>query len=192
MSHWLIDNISTPSTGLDCIKILDRSFKHKWLKCQKPHKILITAESKQPQLNNVSSAEIDHCADGKHGCEQEFVNTEDSCVCKCRKGYTLQPDRKTCQSESIYCDDDNLVNSRGRKCNTENSLLVCMRKQDIIFHLCVFLNVCVTVFVPFSSYIIWPVMRSVLIPELSKKNKNFPLTWIMQFYPHIASQVFKY
>uniref|UniRef100_A0A3P8SE71 Matrilin 2 n=1 Tax=Amphiprion percula TaxID=161767 RepID=A0A3P8SE71_AMPPE len=43
---------------------------------------------------------MDHCADGKHGCEQEFMSTEDSCVCKCRAGFTLQPDGKTCQSES--------------------------------------------------------------------------------------------
>lgn len=46
-------------------------------------------------------AEIDHCADGKHGCEQEFMNTEASCVCKCRNGFTLRPDGKTCQSESM-------------------------------------------------------------------------------------------
>ena len=45
-------------------------------------------------------AETDHCADGKHGCEHDFMNTEDSCVCKCREGYTLRPDGKTCQSES--------------------------------------------------------------------------------------------
>lgn len=46
------------------------------------------------------SAEMDHCADGKHGCEQEFVSGEDSCVCTCRDGFTLRPDGKTCQSES--------------------------------------------------------------------------------------------
>lgn len=46
------------------------------------------------------SAEMDHCADGKHGCEQEFMSGEDSCVCACRDGFTLRPDGKTCQSES--------------------------------------------------------------------------------------------
>ena len=53
-------------------------------------------------------AEIDHCADGKHGCEQESMNTEHSCVCKCRKGFTLRPDGKSCQSESklIWCGYD--------------------------------------------------------------------------------------
>lgn len=44
-------------------------------------------------------AEIDHCADGTHGCEQEFMNTEDACVCKCRQGFKLRPDGKTCKSE---------------------------------------------------------------------------------------------
>lgn len=49
--------------------------------------------------------EIDHCADGTHGCEQEFMNTDDSCVCKCRKGYTLRPDGKTCKSKCqiLFC-----------------------------------------------------------------------------------------
>uniref|UniRef100_A0A3B3VEC5 Matrilin 2 n=1 Tax=Poecilia latipinna TaxID=48699 RepID=A0A3B3VEC5_9TELE len=43
--------------------------------------------------------EIEHCLDGNDGCEQEFINTENSCVCKCREGYTLRKDGKTCQSE---------------------------------------------------------------------------------------------
>uniref|UniRef100_A0A3B4BDE2 VWFA domain-containing protein n=1 Tax=Periophthalmus magnuspinnatus TaxID=409849 RepID=A0A3B4BDE2_9GOBI len=42
--------------------------------------------------------EIDHCAGGTYGCEQEFENTENSCVCKCKKGYKLRADGKTCQS----------------------------------------------------------------------------------------------
>lgn len=47
------------------------------------------------------SSEIDHCADGTHGCEQEFMNTEDACACKCRQGFTLRPDGKTCESKSV-------------------------------------------------------------------------------------------
>lgn len=43
--------------------------------------------------------EIDHCADGTHGCEQEFMSTEDACVCKCKNSYTLRPDGKTCKSK---------------------------------------------------------------------------------------------
>uniref|UniRef100_A0A8C6TXE9 Matrilin 2 n=1 Tax=Neogobius melanostomus TaxID=47308 RepID=A0A8C6TXE9_9GOBI len=41
---------------------------------------------------------VDHCADGRHGCEQEFENTNKACVCKCKKGFTLRPDGKTCHS----------------------------------------------------------------------------------------------
>uniref|UniRef100_A0A3B4XK95 Matrilin 2 n=1 Tax=Seriola lalandi dorsalis TaxID=1841481 RepID=A0A3B4XK95_SERLL len=48
-------------------------------------------------LIRLFTAETDHCADGNHGCEQDFMSTEDSCVCKCREGYTLRPDGKTCQ-----------------------------------------------------------------------------------------------
>ncbi|KAI3361483.1 hypothetical protein L3Q82_013631, partial [Scortum barcoo] len=48
-------------------------------------------------LYRLSHPEIDHCADGTHGCEQEFMNTEDACVCKCRNGFTLRPDGKTCK-----------------------------------------------------------------------------------------------
>lgn len=47
------------------------------------------------------SLEIDHCADGTHGCEQEFMNTEVGCVCKCRQGFILRPDGKTCESKSV-------------------------------------------------------------------------------------------
>lgn len=46
-------------------------------------------------------AEIDHCADGTHGCEQESMNTKDSCVCKCRSGFELRPDGKTCKSACL-------------------------------------------------------------------------------------------
>lgn len=28
------------------------------------------------------------------------MSTEDACVCKCRKGFTLRPDGKTCKSNS--------------------------------------------------------------------------------------------
>ena len=54
-----------------------------------------------PLISVFSIPEIDHCADGSHGCEQEFMNTENSCVCKCRKGYTLRPDGKTCKSKNL-------------------------------------------------------------------------------------------
>ncbi|MGH0115044.1 UNVERIFIED_CONTAM: hypothetical protein FKN15_073181 [Acipenser sinensis] len=43
------------------------------------------------------NAETDPCALGNHGCEHECVNTEDSFICRCRAGYTLNPDGKTCK-----------------------------------------------------------------------------------------------
>ena len=45
--------------------------------------------------------EIEHCALGTHGCEHECVNTNKSFVCKCRTGYMLRPDEKTCKSKSL-------------------------------------------------------------------------------------------
>lgn len=44
-------------------------------------------------------AGINFCSLGKHGCEHECINTEDSYMCRCRAGYTLNRDRKTCRSE---------------------------------------------------------------------------------------------
>ncbi|KAK2903728.1 hypothetical protein Q8A67_008441 [Cirrhinus molitorella] len=38
----------------------------------------------------------DPCASGNHDCEHECVNTDDSFMCRCRKGFTLASDGKTC------------------------------------------------------------------------------------------------
>lgn len=43
---------------------------------------------------------MDPCADGTHGCQQDFESVEDACVCRCRAGFTLRADGKTCKSES--------------------------------------------------------------------------------------------
>jgi len=43
--------------------------------------------------------EVDPCGGGNHGCEHDHFSTEDSCVCRCRRGYLLRPDGKTCKSE---------------------------------------------------------------------------------------------
>lgn len=50
--------------------------------------------------SRVVSAEMDPCADGTHGCQQDFESVEDACVCRCRPGFTLRADGKTCESES--------------------------------------------------------------------------------------------
>ncbi|XP_067888729.1 matrilin-4-like [Heterodontus francisci] len=40
---------------------------------------------------------IDFCVLARHNCEHDCVSTEDSYLCRCRKGYILNPDGKTCQ-----------------------------------------------------------------------------------------------
>ncbi|XP_078397378.1 matrilin-1-like [Cetorhinus maximus] len=40
---------------------------------------------------------IDFCVQAGHNCEHYCVSTEDSYLCRCRKGYILNPDGKTCQ-----------------------------------------------------------------------------------------------
>uniref|UniRef100_A0A3Q1B2X3 VWFA domain-containing protein n=1 Tax=Amphiprion ocellaris TaxID=80972 RepID=A0A3Q1B2X3_AMPOC len=69
---------------------------------------------------------IDHCADGTHGCEQEFMNTADSCLCKCRKGYTLRPDGKTCKKID-HC-ADGTHGCEQEFMNTEDSCVCKCRK----------------------------------------------------------------
>uniref|UniRef100_A0A8C8J2A2 Matrilin 2 n=1 Tax=Oncorhynchus tshawytscha TaxID=74940 RepID=A0A8C8J2A2_ONCTS len=46
---------------------------------------------------------LDPCSLGNHGCEHDCVNTEDSFMCRCREGYKLRPDNRTCQSKSMAC-----------------------------------------------------------------------------------------
>lgn len=41
--------------------------------------------------------EIDECALKEHGCEQNCINTLDGYACKCRLGYKLRNDEKTCE-----------------------------------------------------------------------------------------------
>uniref|UniRef100_A0A8C5AMC8 Matrilin 2 n=1 Tax=Gadus morhua TaxID=8049 RepID=A0A8C5AMC8_GADMO len=67
------------------------------------HVYLVANFSRIQTLNAVFQSklcgEVDHCGDGKHGCEHEAVNMEDSCVCKCRDGFKLRPNGKSCKSE---------------------------------------------------------------------------------------------
>uniref|UniRef100_A0A6Q2ZJ58 Matrilin 3a n=1 Tax=Esox lucius TaxID=8010 RepID=A0A6Q2ZJ58_ESOLU len=43
---------------------------------------------------------LDPCSRG-HGCEHICVNSAPSFYCKCRSGYTLNPDEKTCSPEEV-------------------------------------------------------------------------------------------
>ena len=42
---------------------------------------------------------INYCALNKPGCEHECINTEEGYYCRCRRGYTLDPNGKTCSRE---------------------------------------------------------------------------------------------
>lgn len=44
---------------------------------------------------------MDYCALIDNGCEHLCLNTEDSYICQCFEGYTLNDDRKTCRSKSL-------------------------------------------------------------------------------------------
>lgn len=45
--------------------------------------------------DHVSSPGVDPCALG-HECQHICIDTDDSYICRCRAGYVLNPDEKTC------------------------------------------------------------------------------------------------
>lgn len=45
--------------------------------------------------------DIDKCAQGKHNCEHQCVNTLDSYKCTCEIGYKLGSDGKSCHGKII-------------------------------------------------------------------------------------------
>lgn len=47
------------------------------------------------------STEVNFCDFGQHDCEHECINMEESLVCKCHPGYTLQHDGNTCRNEYL-------------------------------------------------------------------------------------------
>lgn len=59
---------------------------------------LIASQSLKEGLYFLPSG-INYCALNKPGCEHECVNTEEGHYCRCRRGYTLDPNGKTCSRE---------------------------------------------------------------------------------------------
>lgn len=62
----------------------------------------LSAQRRSPSLQEALSflpAGINYCALNKPGCEHECVNTEESYYCRCRRGYTLDPNGRTCSRE---------------------------------------------------------------------------------------------
>lgn len=48
--------------------------------------------------------DIDECADGTSGCDQQCTNTEGSYRCSCRDGFYLGLDDHTCIGKMIFID----------------------------------------------------------------------------------------
>lgn len=53
-------------------------------------------------IGDSSSSEIDYCDLGNHGCEHDCVSVPESYICRCKKGYVLNLDGKTCSSK-CFC-----------------------------------------------------------------------------------------
>uniref|UniRef100_A0A8C9TZF1 Matrilin 2 n=1 Tax=Scleropages formosus TaxID=113540 RepID=A0A8C9TZF1_SCLFO len=64
------------------------------------HVYLVANFSQMESLTAIFQAKlcagIDYCDLGEHGCEHDCVST--SFICRCRRGYALNPDGKTCTS----------------------------------------------------------------------------------------------
>uniref|UniRef100_W5L4X0 Matrilin 2 n=1 Tax=Astyanax mexicanus TaxID=7994 RepID=W5L4X0_ASTMX len=52
-------------------------------------------------FNSTLCTDMDPCLVVDHQCEHNCVSTGASYVCRCRKGFVLQPDGKSCQAEDI-------------------------------------------------------------------------------------------
>ena len=44
---------------------------------------------------------IDSCANGNGGCEHVCLQGDSGTTCSCHVGYTLRPDRKSCEGRPI-------------------------------------------------------------------------------------------
>lgn len=62
---------------------------------------LPAARSHSYRGNNLqlSLSEIDFCDLGDHGCQHDCFSTPDSYVCRCWRGFHLNPDGRTCSSQ---------------------------------------------------------------------------------------------
>ncbi|XP_064409904.1 matrilin-2 isoform X5 [Latimeria chalumnae] len=56
---------------------------------------------KLPTLFQSKLCDADICSVVDHGCAHICVSSAESYVCKCRTGYTLNPDQKTCSSQDL-------------------------------------------------------------------------------------------
>uniref|UniRef100_A0A4W4G510 VWFA domain-containing protein n=1 Tax=Electrophorus electricus TaxID=8005 RepID=A0A4W4G510_ELEEL len=52
-------------------------------------------------FNSTLCTEIDFCDLGDHGCEHDCVSTPDSYMCRCKEGFILRTDAKSCSSGAM-------------------------------------------------------------------------------------------
>lgn len=45
---------------------------------------------------------IDYCSFGNHSCQHECVSIPNGHYCRCRSGFTLQPDSRSCRGTSRH------------------------------------------------------------------------------------------
>ena len=57
---------------------------------------------------------IDSCANGNGGCEQVCHHSNDGTTCSCHDGYTLKPDRKSCEGTAARSAPSYSRSSTGR------------------------------------------------------------------------------
>uniref|UniRef100_A0A3B3IAH6 Matrilin 2 n=1 Tax=Oryzias latipes TaxID=8090 RepID=A0A3B3IAH6_ORYLA len=76
---------------------------------------------------------IDYCDLGIHGCEHSCISLPD-CVCKCRKGYTLRPDGKTCvdvcQTLEHGCEHQCVANGSSYMCKCFEGFILAEDKRS--------------------------------------------------------------
>uniref|UniRef100_A0A667ZQ82 Matrilin 2 n=1 Tax=Myripristis murdjan TaxID=586833 RepID=A0A667ZQ82_9TELE len=70
------------------------------------HVYLVANFSQMETLISVFQSKLcgDFCDLGNHGCEHDCVSTTESYICRCKKGYVLNLDGKTC-SKTDHCAD---------------------------------------------------------------------------------------
>uniref|UniRef100_A0A3P9JVC7 Matrilin 2 n=1 Tax=Oryzias latipes TaxID=8090 RepID=A0A3P9JVC7_ORYLA len=76
---------------------------------------------------------IDYCDLGIHGCEHSCISLPD-CVCKCRKGFTLRPDGKTCvdvcQTLEHGCEHQCVANGSSYMCKCFEGFILAEDKRS--------------------------------------------------------------
>ncbi|KAJ0065951.1 hypothetical protein NL108_000202, partial [Boleophthalmus pectinirostris] len=97
-------------------------------------------------LVHLFATEIDYCDLGLHNCEQDCISIPESYICRCGKGYVLNPDKHTCRKIDHCADGTHGCEQKFE--NTETSC-VCKCKKGYKLRAdgktCLSLDLCQTV-----------------------------------------------